>query len=221
MSTTQFMPGASIQLHKHDLPDGLSLGSVVAVDTETMGLNPHRDRLCLVQLSAGDGRAHLVQLVPEALGGPKGDPYFDCPNLKKMMADPGVTKLFHFARFDVAVLHKYLGIDVAPVKCTKIAAKLVRTFTDRHGLKDLCKELLGVDLSKQQQTSDWGAAELSAEQLAYAASDVLHLHALWAKLEAVLKRENRLEIAEACFAFLPTRGKLDLLGYTDPDIFHH
>ena len=211
------MPGASIQLHKHDLPDGLTLGPVVAVDTETMGLNPHRDRLCLVQLSAGDGRAHLVQLVPEALGG-RG---FDCPNLKKLLADPGVTKLFHFARFDVAVLHKYLEIDVTPVKCTKIAAKLVRTFTDRHGLKDLCKELLGVDLSKQQQTSDWGAADLSAEQLAYAASDVLHLHALWAKLEAVLQRESRLEIAEACFAFLPTRGRLDLLGYTDPDIFHH
>ena len=217
MSTTQFMPGASIQLHRHDLPDGLSLGPVVAVDTETMGLNPHRDRLCLVQLSAGDGRAHLVQLVPEALGG-RG---FDCPNLKRMMADPAVTKLFHFARFDVAVLHKYLGIDVAPVKCTKIAARLVRTFTDRHGLKDLCKELLGVDLSKQQQTSDWGAPELTTEQMAYAASDVLHLHALWARLEALLKRENRLEIAEACFTFLPTRGKLDLLGYTDPDIFQH
>jgi len=211
------MPDATIQLHKHDLPDGLSLGPVVAVDTETMGLNPHRDRLCLVQLSAGDGRAHLVQLIPEALGG-RG---FDCPNLKQLLADPGVTKLFHFARFDVAVLRQYLAIDVAPVKCTKIAAKLVRTFTDRHGLKDLCRELLGVDLSKQQQTSDWGAADLTAEQLAYAASDVLHLHALWARLEALLKREGRLDIAEACFAFLPTRGRLDLLGYTDPDIFHH
>ena len=217
MSTTQFMPDATIQLHKHDLPDGLSWGPMVAVDTETMGLNPHRDRLCLVQLSAGDGRAHLVQLIPEALGG-RG---FDCPNLKRLLADPGVTKLFHFARFDVAVLHRYLGIDVAPAKCTKIAAKLVRTFTDRHGLKDLCRDLLGVEISKQQQTSDWGAAELSAEQLAYAASDVLHLHALWARLEALLKREGRLDIAEACFAFLPTRGKLDLLGYTDPDIFHH
>ena len=217
MSTTQFMPGASIQLHKHDLPDGLSLGPVVAVDTETMGLNPHRDRLCLVQLSAGDGRAHLVQLVPEALGGRD----FDCPNLKRLLADPAVVKLFHFARFDVAVLHKYLGIDVAPVKCTKIAAKLVRTFTDRHGLKDLCKELLGVDLSKQQQTSDWGAVDLTAEQLTYAASDVLHLHALWARLEAMLRREGRLELADACFAFLPTRGRLDLLGYEEPDIFHH
>ena len=217
VSTTQFMPDATIQLHKHDLPDGLSLGPVVAVDTETMGLNPHRDRLCLVQLSAGDGRAHLVQLIPEALGGYG----FDCPNLKRLLADPGVTKLFHFARFDVAVLRHCLGIDVAPVKCTKIAARLVRTFTDRHGLKDLCRELLGVDLSKQQQTSDWGAAELTAEQLAYAASDVLHLHALWARLEALLKREGRLDIAESCFAFLPTRGRLDLLGYTDPDIFHH
>ena len=217
VSTTQFMSGATIQLHKNDLPDGLSLGPVVAVDTETMGLNPHRDRLCLVQLSAGDGRAHLVQLIPESLGG-RG---FDCPNLKRLLADPAVVKLFHFARFDVAVLHKYLGIDVAPVKCTKIAAKLVRTFTDRHGLKDLCKELVGVDLSKQQQTSDWGATDLTAEQMAYAASDVLHLHALWARLEALLKRENRLEIAEACFAFLPTRGRLDLLGYEAPDIFSH
>ncbi len=221
VSTTQFMPDATIQLHKHDLPDGLSLGPIVAVDTETMGLNPHRDRLCLVQLSAGDGRAHLVQLIPEALGGPKGAPYFDCPNLKRLLVDPGTTKLFHFARFDVAVLHAYLGIDVAPVKCTKIAARLVRTFTDRHGLKDLCKEFLGVDLSKQQQTSDWGAADLSAEQMAYAASDVLHLHALWARLEVLLKRENRLGLAQACFDFLPTRGKLDLLGYTDPDIFSH
>ncbi len=217
MSTTQFMPGAAIQLHKHDLPDGLSFGPVVAVDTETMGLNPHRDRLCLVQLSAGDGRAHLVQLIPEALGG-RG---FHCPNLRRLLADPAVTKLFHFARFDVAVLHHYLGIEVTPVKCTKIAARLVRTFTDRHGLKDLCKELLGVDLSKQQQTSDWGAIDLTAEQLAYAASDVLHLHALWARLEALLRREGRLEIAEACFAFLPTRGKLDLWGYDEPDIFDH
>jgi len=213
-ATIQLPP---IQLHRHDLPDGLSLGPVVAVDTETMGLNPHRDRLCLVQLSAGDGRAHLVQFVPTALGG-RG---FDCPNLKKMLADPAVTKLFHFARFDVAALHNALAIDVAPVKCTKIAARLVRTFTDRHGLKDLCRELLGVDLSKQQQTSDWGATDLTAEQLAYAASDVLHLHALWARLEALLIREGRLELANACFAFLPARGRLDLLGYEDPDIFQH
>ncbi len=217
MSTTQFMPNGTIHLHRHDLPEGLSLGPAVAVDTETMGLNPHRDRLCLVQLSSGDGHAHLVHLVPERLGG-RG---FDCPNLKRMMADPGVVKLMHFARFDVAVLQHSLGITVSPVRCTKIAAKLVRTFTDRHGLKDLSKELVGVDLSKQQQTSDWGAVELSSEQLAYAASDVLHLHALWAKLEAALIREERLELAKACFAFLPTRCRLDLLGYEDPDIFHH
>ena len=217
MSTTQFMPNGTIHLHRHDLPEGLSLGPVVAVDTETMGLNPHRDRLCLVQLSGGDGHAHLVQLVPEALGG-RG---FDCPNLRRMMADPGVVKLMHFARFDVAVLQHSLGITVGPTRCTKIAAKLIRTFTDRHGLKDLCKELLGVDLSKQQQTSDWGAVELSSEQLSYAASDVLYLHALWARLEALLVRENRLELAEACFAFLPTRCRLDLLGYEDPDIFRH
>jgi len=217
LAVTQFMAEATIQLHRHDLPDGLSLGPVVAVDTETMGLNPHRDRLCLVQLSAGDGRAHLVQLIPPELGG-RG---FDCPNLKKMLADPAVVKLFHFARFDVAALHNALGIDVAPVKCTKIAARLVRTFTDRHGLKDLCRELLGVDLSKQQQTSDWGAPDLTAEQMTYAASDVLHLHALWARLEALLIREGRLELANACFAFLPARGQLDLLGYEDPDIFQH
>jgi ribonuclease D len=182
-----------------------------------MGLNPHRDRLCLVQLSGGDGQVHLVQLVPVALGGHG----YDCPNLKRLLADPGVVKLMHFARFDVAVLQHFLAITVAPVKCTKIAARLTRTFTDRHGLKDLCKELLGVDLSKQQQTSDWGSVTLSAEQLAYAASDVLHLHALWARLEALLAREARLDLAEACFAFLPARARLDLLGYEDPDIFHH
>ena len=209
--------GMTIRLHKGDLPDGLNLGTTVAVDTETMGLNPHRDRLCLVQLSSGDGNAHLVQIVPESLGGRGAD----CPNLKKLMADRAVTKLFHFARFDVAVLYHALGVDCAPVVCTKVAAKLVRTFTDRHGLKDLCKELLGVEISKQQQSSDWGAPDLSADQMAYAASDVLHLHALWAKLEGLLVREGRREIAEACFRFLPTRGKLDLLGYEDPDIFHH
>ena len=217
MSTTQFMPNGTIHLHRHDLPEGLSLGPVVAVDTETMGLNPHRDRLCLVQLSGGDGHAHLVQLIPSSLGGHG----FQCPNLKRMMADPAVMKLMHFARFDVAVLQHSLGITLAPVRCTKIAAKLVRTFTERHGLKDLTKELVGVDLSKQQQTSDWGAVELSSEQLAYAASDVLHLHALWTRLEALLVRENRLELAEACFAFLPARCRLDLLGYEDPDIFRH
>ncbi len=211
------MAGGTIHLHRHDLPDALDLGPVVAVDTETMGLNPLRDRLCLVQLSSGDGHAHLVQVVPQGLGG-RG---VDCPNLARLLADPATTKLMHFARFDVAVLQHALGVTVGPTKCTKIAAKLVRTFTDRHGLKDLCRELLGVEISKQQQTSDWGAVELSPEQLAYAASDVLHLHALWARLQALLKREGRLGLAEACFAFLPTRGRLDLLGWEDPDIFAH
>ncbi len=213
--TTQFQRDATIHLHRHDLPDGLRLGACVAVDTETMGLNPHRDRLCLVQLSAGDGQAHLVQIVPERLGGR------DCPNLRALMADTGVVKLMHFARFDVGILQLALGVTVAPVKCTKIAAKLVRTFTDRHGLRDLCRELLGVDINKQQQTSDWGAPELSPEQLSYAASDVLHLHPLWARLEALLAREQRLELAEACFAFLPARARLDFLGYDAPDIFAH
>jgi ribonuclease D len=211
------MKNGAIHLHRHDLPDGLDLGPVIAVDTETMGLNPHRDRLCLVQMSSGDGMAHLVQLIPPSLGG-RG---YDAPNLARLMADTGVTKLMHFARFDVAVLQQALGITVAPVKCTKIAAKLVRTFTDRHGLKDLCRELLGVELSKQQQTSDWGAPELTSEQMAYAASDVLYLHALWARLEALLVREDRMALADACFAFLPTRCRLDLLGYEDPDIFSH
>lgn len=217
MSITQFMPNGTIHLHRNDLPPDLSLGTVVAVDTETMGLNPHRDRLCLVQLSAGDGHAHLVQIVPPSLGGTG----YDCPNLKRLMADSGVMKLMHFARFDVAVLQHYLGITVAPVVCTKIAAKLVRTFTDKHGLKDLCKELLGVDLSKQQQSSDWGAVELTPEQLAYAASDVLHLHALWARLKNLLIREDRLALAQDCYAFLPARARLDLLGYEQPDIFSH
>lgn len=217
MSITQFTPAAAIHLHRGDLPDGLALGPVVAVDTEAMGLNPHRDRLCLVQLSAGDGVAHLVQVAPPRLGG-RGD---DCPNLKALLADPATVKLMHFARFDVALLQHSLGITVAPVRCTKIAAKLVRTFTDRHGLRELCRELIGVDISKTQQSSDWGAAELSSDQLAYAAADVLHLHALWARLEALLRREERLEIAEACFAFLPARARLDLLGYDAPDIFSH
>ncbi len=217
MSTTQFMPNATIHLHKHDLPDGLSLGPVVAVDTETMGLKPHRDRLCLVQMSSGDGHAHLVQLIPPVLGG-RG---FDCPNLARLMADPDVVKLMHFARFDVAVLQHSLNITVAPVRCTKIAAKLIRTFTDKHGLKDLCKELLGVELSKQQQSSDWGSTELTSEQLAYAASDVLYLHRLWDKLDAILVREGRRQLAQECFDFLPTRGRLDLLGYEDPDVFAH
>jgi ribonuclease D len=217
MSITQFMPNGTIHLHRNDLPEDVRLGPVVAVDTETMGLNPHRDRLCLVQLSGGDGHVHLVQLVPPQFGGSG----FDCPNLKRLLADQAVVKLMHFARFDVAVLQHSLSIKVSPVRCTKIAAKLVRTFTDRFGLKDLCKELLGVELSKQQQSSDWGAAELTSEQVAYAASDVLYLHALWAKLEALLIREDRLDLAEACFAFLPTRGRLDLLGYDQPDMFAH
>nr|WP_237180863.1 ribonuclease H-like domain-containing protein [Roseomonas haemaphysalidis] len=206
-----------IKLHRHDLPDGLDLGPVVAIDTETMGLDPRRDRLCLVQLSAGDGNAHCVQIVPERLGGRGAD----CPNLKRLLANPAQTKLFHFARFDVAILRAALGVEVAPVRCTKIAAKLVRTFTERHGLQALCRDLLGVEISKQQQTSDWGAADLTPEQLAYAASDVLHLHALWARLEGLLLREGRLELAEACFRFLPTRGALDLMGYDEPDIFAH
>ena len=217
MSTTQFMPGGTIHLHRHDLPDDLALGPVVAVDTETMGLNPHRDRLCLVQLSAGDGHAHLVQLIPESLGGHG----YHCPTLRNLLADPSVIKLMHFARFDVAMLQRSLGVATKPVRCTKIAARLTRTFTDRHGLKDLCKELLNIDLSKQQQTSDWGAVELTSDQLTYAASDVLHLHALWARLEALLLREGRLELAEACFDFLPSRARLDLLGYEQPDIFSH
>jgi ribonuclease D len=217
VTVTQFQQDGTLHLHHHDLPPDLQLGNVIAVDTETMGLNPHRDRLCLVQLCAGNGIAHLVQLVPTALGG-QG---YDAPNLARLLADPAVTKLMHFARFDVAVLQRAFGITVAPVRCTKIAAKLVRTFTDRHGLRDLCRELLGVEISKQQQTSDWGAAELSPEQLAYAASDVLHLHALWARLEALLVREDRLALAQACFDFLPARGRLDLLGYETPDIFAH
>lgn len=211
------MADGTIHLYRHDLPEGLDLGNVVAVDTETMGLNPHRDRLCLVQLSAGDGHAHLVQIVPPALGGRGAD----CPNLKRLLGDPTIVKLMHFARFDVAILQHALGIAVGPVRCTKIAAKLTRTFTDRYGLKDLCRDLLGVELSKQQQTSDWGASELTSEQLAYAASDVLHLHALWDRLEALLRREGRLELAESCFAFLPARARLDLLGYDSPDIFAH
>ena len=215
--TVQFNASGPLFLHRDDLPADIDLGPVVAVDTETMGLNPHRDRLCLVQLSSGDGSAHLVQIVPERLGG-RG---IGCPNLKRLLADTSVTKLMHFARFDVGVLQHTMGITVAPIKCTKIAAKLVRTFTDRHGLRDLCRELLGVEISKQQQTSDWGAAELTPEQVSYAASDVLHLHALWARLEALLVREGRLELAEACFAFMPARTRLDMLGYEEPDIFAH
>ncbi|MFQ3623821.1 MAG: ribonuclease D [Acetobacteraceae bacterium] len=214
---TLFLSGSTVHLHRHDLPPDLDLGPVVAVDTETMGLNPHRDRLCLVQLSAGDGVAHLVQIVPPSLGG-RGT---DCPNLKALLADTNRLKLFHFARFDLAVLSHALGVEAAPCWCTKIAAKLTRTFTDRHGLKDLCRDLLGIELSKQQQSSDWGAVELTAEQLAYAASDVLHLHALKARLERLLEREGRRGLAEACFRFLPARAALDLLGYDEPDLFAH
>ena len=217
MSETLFANGATLHVHQHDLPDAISFTGMVAIDTETMGLEARRDRLCLVQLSAGDGTAHLVQLIPPALGG-RGE---DCPNLKRLLADANVTKLFHFARFDVAMLRRSLGVVVAPVICTKIASKLVRTYTDRHGLKDLCRDLLGIEISKQQQTSDWGSPNLTPEQCAYAASDVLHLHALWAKLDALLQREGRRPLAEACFRFLPARGALDLLGYDDPDLFSH
>lgn len=202
----------TIQLHQGDLPADVSFGDSVAIDTETLGLNPHRDRLCLVQLSAGDGVCHLVRFQ-------KG--IYDAPNLKKLLADPGVTKLFHFARFDVAVLRHYLGVDTAPIYCTKIASKLVRTFTDRHGLKDLCRELIGVEISKQEQSSDWGAAQLSDAQLKYAASDVLHLHKLAAVLDQMLAREGRADIAAQCFSFLPMRARLDLEGWPEIDIFAH
>ena len=206
------MSTPEIHLHQGDLPDGLTFGASVAIDTETMGLNPLRDRLCLVQLSAGDGVCHLVQFRG-------GD--FDAPNLKALLTDPAVTKLFHFARFDLAALKHYLQIDCGPVYCTKIASKLTRTFTDRHGLKDLCRELLGKELSKQQQSSDWGAADLTQEQLKYAASDVLYLHEIRARLDEMLAREGRSELAQSCFAFLPTRSDLDLAGWDEVDIFAH
>jgi ribonuclease D len=198
-------------LHRGDLPDGLGFGREVAVDTETMGLVPSRDRLCLVQLSAGDGDAHLVQIRA-------GDA---APRLAALMADPAVTKLFHFARFDLAVLGRRLGVTVSPVWCTKIASRLVRTYTDRHGLKDLLREVLEIDVSKAQQSSDWGADELTPAQLDYAASDVLYLHRLKAALEARLAREGRNELARACFDFLPTRAALDLAGWGDVDVFAH
>ena len=202
----------SIHLHLGDLPPDIVFTGVVAIDSETMGLHPHRDRLCLVQLSAGDGVCHLVQFAP-------GE--YAAPRLRALLADPAVLKLFHFGRFDIAVLHHYLGVLTGPVYCTKIASKLVRTFTDRHGLKDLCRDLLGVDLSKQQQSSDWGAAELTDEQLRYAASDVLHLHALRTKLDVMLAREGRSALAAACFEFLPSRALLDLAGWPEEDIFAH
>ncbi len=202
----------TVTLHKGDLAEGVDFGATVAIDTETLGLNPHRDRLCVVQLSAGDGSAHLVQFE-------RGE--YNAPRLQRLLTDPSVLKIFHFGRFDIAVMSQYLEVVTAPVYCTKIASKLVRNFTDRHGLKDLCREFLSVDLSKQQQSSDWGAPELSPEQMAYAASDVLHLHRLKEKLDALLQREGREDIAAACFQFLPTRARLDLLGWDETDVFHH
>jgi len=201
-----------IRFHKGDLPNSYTPAKFVAIDSETMGLNPHRDKLCVVQLSNGDGTADVVQL---------NRSNYDCPNLKKMLADPTITKIFHFARFDVAVISKYLGIDVTPIYCTKIASKLVRTYTDRHGLKNLCSELTQHELSKQQQSSDWGADELSQAQLEYAASDVLYLHELMEKLNVMLAREGRTELAQKCFDFLPTRAQLDLAGWEETDIFAH
>lgn len=202
----------SITLHQGDLPDNLDLGKTIAVDTEAMGLNNHRDRLCLVQLSSGDGTAHLVQFEPGR---------YDAPNLKALLADPSVTKLYHFARFDVAILYHYLGVRAAPLYCTKIASYLCRTYTDRHGLRDLCRELLGVDLNKQQQSSDWGADTLNEDQRAYAANDVLYLHGLREKLDEMLAREGRREMAQSCFDFVMTRAELDLAGWPDVDIFAH
>ena len=201
-----------IHLHQGDLPNGLDLGKLVAIDTETLGLNPHRDRLCLAQLSAGDGVCHAVQF--------KAGRY-DAPNLKRLLGDPSVTKLFHFARFDIAMFRQYLDQVCAPVYCTKIASKLVRTYTDRHGLKDLVRELLNIDLSKEQQSSDWGAGELSEKQLAYAANDVAYLHQLKEALDTMLAREGRTHLAKACFDFLPTRAELDLAGWEETDIFAH
>ncbi len=200
------------QLYRGDIPEGLDFGPAVAVDTEAMGLNPHRDRLCLVQLSSGNGEAHLVQF---AAG------LYEAPRLKRLLSDPAVVKLFHFARYDLAMLYRYLGVMTHPIYCTKIASRLVRTFSDRHGLRDLCKDLLGVELSKQQQSSDWGALNLSEEQLRYAAADVLHLHALRARLDQMLAREGREDLARACFEFLRWRVLLDLGGWAEEDIFAH
>ena len=199
-------------LHKGDLPEGLTFGPIVTIDTETMGLRPERDRLCVVQLSSGDGDAHLVQFA-------KG--IYHAPNLCRLLTDQTVLKLFHFARFDVAVMRAYLGVVTTPVYCTKIASKLVSTYTDRHGLKDLCRELIGVEVSKQQQSSDWGADTLTDQQMTYAASDVLYLHALMEKLDVMLEREGRTDIARACFDFLPHRAALDLAGWPELDIFAH
>ena len=202
----------TINFHKGDLPDNFQSGDSVAIDTETLGLVLNRDRLCVVQVSRGDGSADIVQIA----AGQK-----HAPNIEKLLSDRSVVKLFHYARFDIAILYKTFGIMAAPLYCTKIASKLTRTYTDRHGLKDLVRELLGIDLSKQQQSSDWGAASLSEAQLAYAGADVLHLHALRARLDAMLAREGRAELAAQCFDFLPTRAKLDLQGWADSDIFSH
>jgi len=202
----------AIKLYKGDLPAGLTFGQSVAIDTETLGLVARRDKLCLVQLSSGDGNAHLVQLDRTT---------YNAPNLKALLADPAVTKIFHFARFDVAVLKHYLGIDTAPLYCTKIASKLTRTYTDKHGLKDLIKELLGIEINKQQQSSDWGAHVLSDAQKQYAAQDVLYLHELKARLDQMLEREGRAGIARACFDFVPVRAALDLAGWTEDDVFAH
>lgn len=202
----------AIKLYKGDLPAGIDFGSSVAVDTETLGLIPRRDKLCVVQLSSGDGNAHIVQL--DRAG-------YEAPNLKALFANPAVTKIFHYARFDVAVIKHYLGIDTAPLYCTKIASKLTRTYTDRHGLKDLVKELLGIELNKQQQSSDWGAHVLSDAQKQYAAQDVLYLHELKARLDQMLAREGRVGVAQACFDFIPTRAALDLAGWTEEDVFAH
>ena len=202
----------AVKLYKGDLPSGLDLGPSVAVDTETLGLVPRRDKLCLVQLSSGDGNAHLVQLDRTT---------YDAPNLKALFTDPAVTKIFHYARFDVAVIKHYLGVDTAPLYCTKIASKLTRTYTDRHGLKDLIKELLGIELNKQQQSSDWGAHMLSDAQKQYAAQDVIYLHELKSRLDQMLAREGREAMAQACFGFIPTRAALDLQGWTEEDVFAH
>ena len=202
----------TVRLHRGDLPDLSRYTGSVAIDTETMGLNPHRDRLCVVQLSNGDGSADVVQI-------PKG--HTDAPNLKALLANPAVTKIFHYARFDIAVLYQAFGVMAAPLYCTKIASRLTRTYTDRHGLKDLVREVLNIDLSKQQQSSDWGAETLSEAQIAYAAADVTHLHALRQQLDAMLARDGRTNLAAACFAFLPVRAQLDLFGWSEDDIFAH
>jgi len=202
----------AIKLYKGDLPPGLDFGTSVAVDTETLGLVPRRDKLCLVQLSSGDGNAHLVQVDRSS---------YDAPNLKALFTNPDVTKIFHYARFDVAVIKYYLGVDTAPLYCTTLASKLTRTYTDRHGLKDLVKELLGIELNKQQQSSDWGAHMLSDSQKQYAAQDVVYLHELKARLDQMLSREGREAVARACFDFIPTRAALDLSGWTEEDVFAH